>query len=139
MPGARTLLLIVLLVSPLASAHHDVLSEIDLNAPIEIVGQVQSLQLSAPHAVLRVAGKDTRGADQIWVIQLDHPDTLKSMGFTALSVQQDEWVAVIAFPVRGTSCTDECSAYGLTLSDTDNNDFSLNSQISAELMRVKRR
>lgn len=129
-----TLSLLVTLVSPVARAHHDLLDEIDLNAPVEIIGQVQSLQMTSPHAVLRLAGKDTSGADQIWVIQLADPEQLKALGFSALSVKRGEWVAVIAFPVKGAGCSNECNAYGLTLSDSDNNDFSLNAQINAGLI-----
>lgn len=126
--------LLVTLISPVTRAHHDLLDEIDLNAPVEIVGQVQSLQMISPHAVLRLAGKDTSGADQIWAIQLADPEQLKALGFSALSVKRGEWVAVIAFPVKGAGCSNECNAYGLTLSDSDNNDFSLNAQINAGLI-----
>ena len=120
-----------------SNAHHDVLDAINLNNPFEIVGQVAAVDLGRPHSTLEILIRRVSGKDQIWRIQMDDRRALSERGFTDVSLQNLEWVKVIVYLPEGSVCVDECNGYGLSLTDTENNSYTLSNDISARLRQLK--
>ena len=104
-PPVRTLALIAALVlAPLAnsaSAHHS-FAMFDPTKPMKFEGTVQSLQWTAPHAVLWLeAGKVGTYDTGLWSLELPtSPANLAKMGWSRTSVKPGDKVVVEINPMR---------------------------------------
>ena len=126
-----------MLVSASTNAHHDVSSDIDLDAPIEIVGQVVGVEWESPHATLQIEIERATGANQVWLVQVDSPRELVERAFSSNTVSNLNFVAVVMYLSLSNSCDDECFGYGLSLTDPAGNTYTLSSEISSMLTELK--
>ncbi len=125
------------LVSTNTKAHHDVLADIDLGAPIELVGQVAGVEWENPHAVLHIEIQRATGPNQLWLVQLDSPHDLLGQLFTRNTINNLNWVAVVMYLSLSNSCEDECFGYGLSLTDPMGNSYTLSREIASALTELK--
>ncbi|MEQ8954209.1 MAG: DUF6152 family protein [Gammaproteobacteria bacterium] len=142
LPVIRKFLIVQILAcafSHPAWGHHDVSGDMDIAAPVEIVGQLLEVEWGSPHSTLRVEVERAGAANQVWRIQADSTTVLANRAFNVRALSGLEMVAVIAFPSTGSSCGDVCSAYGLSLRDPNNNSYTLSGDISDRLRDYLRR
>ncbi len=129
-PYSVLILLLAMHVSA-SHAHHDISSDMDLAAPTQIIGQITAINWGEPHSTLQLQLQLQRDGlpVQEWLIQMDSISDLAEVDFSAGEFQVGEWVAVILFVAQGTSCNDRCIGYGLSLTDEDNNSYTISQEV----------
>src|SRR5688572_21760365 len=78
-------------------AHHSFAAEYDRDRTITVVGIVQKLEWTNPHARIFVEGKDETGKMQLWDFELGPPNGLMRNGWRRDSVKQGLPVTVSGF------------------------------------------
>ena len=78
-------------------AHHAFAAEFDRDRTITVVGVVQRLEWTNPHARIFVEGKDETGKIQLWDFELGPPNGLMRQGWRRDSVKQGLEVTVSGF------------------------------------------
>ena len=116
-----------------ATAHHDVLTDIDLNAPVEVTGQVERVDWGNPHSILILRLPRGGQVDQVWTVQLDGTGALSESAFSEPAVATQEWVRVLLYPSLQDDCGDICFGYGLSLTTESGNTYTLRQDIRAAL------
>jgi len=132
-PGILATVGMLFLVGAGASAHHDVLSDIDIGAPVEVTGQVERLDWQSPHSILTLRLTRQGQADQVWTVQLDSPGGLAENAFGERAVHADDWVRVLLYPSLQDDCSDNCFGYGLSLTTEAGNTYTLRRDVRTAL------
>jgi hypothetical protein len=85
----------VLAVSTIpALAHHPFAAEYDWKRPVTITGTVAKLDWKNPHTMLEIKGKDERGAEAQWIVELGGPGQLTRAGWTRNAIKTGDQVTV---------------------------------------------
>ena len=103
--SARTLLVLilggtVLAATAPASAHHSFAAEYDRNQKVTIVGTVDKLEWTNPHARLYVDAVDENGKVVHWDLELGPPNNLMRLGWRRDSLVHGIPITVEAFRSR---------------------------------------
>ena len=94
--AAAVALGVVMATTP-GRAHHSFAAEFDRDRTITVVGIVQKLEWTNPHARIFVEGKDETGKMQLWDFELGPPNGLMRNGWRRDSVKQGLPVTVSGF------------------------------------------
>jgi uncharacterized protein DUF6152 len=72
----------LLMTGLMASAHHSVQAEFDLNKPITITGVVTKVEWINPHSYLYLDVKDASGNVKHWAFEMAGPGALRRAGLS---------------------------------------------------------
>jgi hypothetical protein len=89
-----THIVLALLVSSPALAHHSFSAEFDGSKSVALTGQVTKLEWSNPHAYLYLDVKDEAGNVVNWSIELGSPNSLTRLGWRRTTVQIGDTLTV---------------------------------------------
>jgi len=131
------LLIMAALAGTGALAHHDIADDIDINAPIEIVGQFVGVDWGSQHTVFHIAIERSDAPSQLWHVQADSTSLLSRNGFTNSTAVGLNTVAVVMYLSRSSACENECQGYGLSLTDPKGNSYTLRRDITAMLNNLR--
>jgi Family of unknown function (DUF6152) len=102
--SARTLLVLILggcfLATAPASAHHSFAAEYDRDQKVTVVGKVDKLEWTNPHARLYVDAVDENGKVVHWDFELGPPNNLMRLGWRRDSLVPGTPITVEAFRSR---------------------------------------
>jgi len=90
----------VLLPSLPVQAHHSFASEFDINQPIELVGKVNRMQWSNPHAWIHIDVTTASGEVQTWMVEGGAPNALFRRGWNRDSLPPGTEVRVKGYRAR---------------------------------------
>jgi len=82
-----------------AGAHHSG-AAFDRDKTVAVVGTVNSVEWTSPHARLKVDAKDEKGAAVTWDFELPSPVTLTRRGWTKSALMPGDKVTVTGAPAR---------------------------------------
>ncbi len=97
-PRAALLLACLALALP-AGAHHSG-AAFDRNKSITVIGTVNSVEWTSPHARLKIDAKDEAGALVMWDFELPSPVTLTRRGWSKTALVPGDKVTVTGAPAR---------------------------------------
>jgi uncharacterized protein DUF6152 len=97
-PMILLLPLCLLLASP-AGAHHSG-AAFDRSQSVTVIGTVNSVEWTSPHARLKVDAKDEAGAAVTWDFELPSPVTLTRRGWSKTALVAGDKVTVTGAPAR---------------------------------------
>ncbi|HZI81746.1 MAG TPA: DUF6152 family protein [Vicinamibacterales bacterium] len=86
-------LLVAASVAP-ALAHHPFAAEYDWKKPVTITGSVTKFDWGNPHAMLTVKGRDEKGTEAEWTIELGSPGRLTVLGWNDRQLKSGDRVIV---------------------------------------------
>jgi hypothetical protein len=97
-----TLLAVAAMLLPTFSvqAHHSFASEFDINQPIELVGKVNRMQWSNPHAWIHIDVTTVSGEVQTWMVEGGAPNALFRRGWNRDSLPPGTEVRVKGYRAR---------------------------------------
>jgi hypothetical protein len=95
---SRLLVVLMLTVVSVASAHHSMNSEFDLNRAATWKGQIVSLDWANPHVYFNFEVKDASGKASVWRLQGNPPHKLQAAGVTRDTVKPGTSLTVTGFP-----------------------------------------
>ena len=88
-----------LLVALPAGAHHSG-AAFDRSKSVTVIGTVNSVEWTSPHARLKVDSKDEAGTVVTWDFELPSPVTLTRRGWSKTALAVGDRVTVIGAPAR---------------------------------------
>jgi hypothetical protein len=94
-----TLLATLIVVAPLAMAHHS-FAAFDDTKQVTLKGTVREFQWTNPHSWLQLNVVDADGKTAEWSIEMLSPNVLRRMGWTKSSVKAGDEVTVVIHPLR---------------------------------------
>ena len=94
MKPLSTVILLLALAAPYASAHHAFAAEFDAKKPVKLRGTVTKMEWINPHAWIHVDVKKPDGTVEEWMIETGTPNTLLRRGFTRDSLKAGTEVIV---------------------------------------------
>jgi Family of unknown function (DUF6152) len=100
--GTFTVALLLIWVAA-ATAHHPFAAEYDWKRPVTLTGTVQSLDWKNPHSILMVKGKDDKGTEGEWTVELGGPGQLSRSGWTRTSLKAGDHVSVDGWMAKDNS------------------------------------
>lgn len=77
-----------------ALAHHPFAAEYDWKRPITVTGTVTRFDWENPHSTLIVKGRDDKGTEADWMVELAGPGRLTQLGWNAYELRAGERVSV---------------------------------------------
>jgi hypothetical protein len=77
-----------------ALAHHPFAAEYDWKKPVTITGTVTSFEWQNPHSQLSVKGKDDKGTEAEWTVELGSPGQLSRFGWNSHQFKSGDQVSV---------------------------------------------
>jgi hypothetical protein len=83
-----------------ASAHHGIGVEFDMSKQITVVGTVQEMDWTNPHAWLSINVKDDQGKTQVWRIEFGGANNLYRRGWRRDDLPVGASVTVTGYPSR---------------------------------------
>jgi hypothetical protein len=89
----------VVTASAPALAHHS-RAAFDPSQPVEVAGQVASVEWTSPHARLYVEALDADGAPVVWNFELPSPVTLTRRGWSRTALEPGDEVRVVGIRAR---------------------------------------
>ena len=95
-----------------ALAHHS-LALYDLTNPLTVKGVVTRVEWNAPHVHLYLDVKDSKGAVEEWVIEMDRPDFLTRNGWTSSTVKPGDIIACTGGPAKSGAKAMRCTTVEL--------------------------
>jgi hypothetical protein len=93
------LLLLCVLVAPPVGAHHSG-AAFDRSKSVTVIGTVNSVEWTSPHARLKVDATDEAGVVVTWDFELPSPVTLTRRGWSISSLTVGDKVTVSGAPAR---------------------------------------
>ena len=120
------------------SGHHEIVSDMNLASPLQIVGEIAAVNWGDPHSSLQINIARENQPDQEWLIQIDSAGELISKDIGANEIRAGDWVAVVLFLSAGSDCENRCVAYGLSLTDEDQNSYTLSQEVYDLFVQYKR-
>ena len=97
-PGMTPLLLSLALALP-AGAHHSG-AAFDRDKTVTVIGTVNSVEWTSPHARLKIDAKDEAGVAVTWDFELPSPVTLTRRGWTKNALMPGDKITVTGAPAR---------------------------------------
>lgn len=94
----RLFVALMLAAASLASAHHSMNTEFDLDRQATWKGEIISLDWANPHVYFNFAVKDASGNVQVWRLQGNPPHMLQAAGVTRDTVKPGTSLTVSGFP-----------------------------------------
>jgi hypothetical protein len=94
------MLVVFLVASATASAHHAFAAEFDSKKPIKFTGTVTKMLWVNPHAWIYIDVKQPDGTVEEWMIEAGTPNTLLRRGFTKESLQPGTEIVVDGFQAK---------------------------------------
>lgn len=92
-------------------AHHSFSAEFDVGRPVELVGTVDSVEWTNPHAWLHLDVTDEDGNVEQWAIEFLGVNTLVRSGMTPQTVKRGDKLTITGFGSRdGTNTANASSA-----------------------------
>lgn len=103
--------LAALLASSFTLAHHSFSAEFDVGRPVELVGTVDYVEWTNPHAWLHLDVEDEQGNVQKWAIEFLGVNALVRSGMSPQTVKKGDKLTVTGFGSRdGTNTANASSA-----------------------------
>jgi hypothetical protein len=100
--GTFTVALLLIWITA-ATAHHPFAAEYDWKRPVTISGTVSTLDWKNPHSILVVKGKDDRGTEGDWSIELGGPGQLSRSGWSRTALKAGDRVTVDGWMAKDNS------------------------------------
>jgi len=97
---ACVMVLVVLVLAPRATAHHNFASEFDAKRPLKLTGTVTRIEWTNPHAWFYIDVKDDKGAAKNWAMEMGSPNNLMRAGWKRDSMKVGDVVSVEGFHAR---------------------------------------
>jgi len=95
-----------------ALAHHPFAAEYDWKQPVTVTGTVTSFDWQNPHSILVLKGKDDKGRDATWTVELGNPAQLTRFGWNSHQFKSGDRVSVDGW--RAKSGKQQVSAKSVT-------------------------
>ena len=83
-----------------ALAHHPFDAEFDWKQPVTIKGTVMKFEWREPHSMVEIKGKDDKGTEGQWMIELGGPSELSRNGWNRNQLKVGEQVRVDGWMAR---------------------------------------
>lgn len=83
-----------------AFAHHPFDSEFDWKRPVTITGTVMKFDWREPHSMIEIKGKDEKGTEGQWMVELGGSAELARSGWTRSQLKAGEQVSVDGWMAR---------------------------------------
>ena len=77
-----------------AFAHHPFDAEFDWKRPVTITGTVTKFEWKEPHSLIEIKGKDEKGAQAQWTIELGGQSVLRRSGWTPTQLKAGDEITV---------------------------------------------
>lgn len=87
-------LLCVALFVPGALAHHPFAADFDSAKPVTLTGTVESFEWTNPHSSIHLKGRDARGPEADWTIELGGVSELTRAGWTKEMLKAGDTITV---------------------------------------------
>jgi hypothetical protein len=113
---SATFLYIGLLWSISSLAHHSFSLEFDVSRPVDLSGDITSIEWTNPHAWVFIDVEDENGNLQNWSVEFLGVLTLMRRGMTPDTVKPGDRVRIVGFGSR--DGTNTANATSLTMSDS---------------------
>lgn len=97
-----------------ALAHHPFEAEYDWKRPVTVTGTIAKVDWKDPHPMIHITGKDERGAEAQWTVELGRPADLQRMGWSSKQLQSGASITVDGWMAKDGS--KRVSAKSVTLS-----------------------
>jgi hypothetical protein len=81
-------------------AHHSDQAHYDERQPVKLMGTVTKVQWANPHVQVNVDVKDSNGAVNNWLLELNSPNALMSQGWKVDSIKQGDVITAAGFRAR---------------------------------------
>jgi hypothetical protein len=98
-PGCAAVL-IFLVSTASAVAHHSFAAEYDQNKPVSVKGTVNRVAWVNPHAYIYINVKDDKGKSAVWAFELLSPNALARQGWDRNSLMPGDEVTVDGYAAR---------------------------------------
>lgn len=99
-PAAVAAMLGLLLVAPLASAHHSAALFYEMGGRISLKGEVMRWSFRNPHAIVELDVKNAKGEIEHWTCETSAPSALRRSGWSQESLKAGEIVTIDGIPAR---------------------------------------
>jgi hypothetical protein len=99
------LLLMSLLTSLPAAAHHSFAAEYDSHDVITLTGVITAVEWTNPHTYVHVNVKDAAGKVTDWALEGYPPNTLKRTGFAKAALKEGDTITITAYKSKDGSHT----------------------------------
>jgi hypothetical protein len=115
----RKILSIVAVVAGLLASvdsypHHSFSAEFDVGKPLTLVGTLQSVEWTNPHAWLHLEVTDTKGKVQLWAVEMLGVNALARGGMSATTVKPGEKLTITGYGARNKTNTANASSVNRT-------------------------
>lgn len=101
--------LMSLSVSVSAMSHHSFSAEFDVGRPVEITGNVTSIEWTNPHAWVHLKVDDGEGNTQQWAVEFLGVNSLVRSGMTPQTVKPGDTLTIKGFGARNGTNTANAS------------------------------
>jgi hypothetical protein len=86
-------------VAPLV-AHHAFSAEFDAKAPVTLRGPVTKIEWINPHAWIHMESRNTKGQNELWMVEGGTPNTLQRNGVTRDSIKVGTVIVVSGYQAK---------------------------------------
>jgi hypothetical protein len=112
-------LIITLMLSTTAIAHHSFTAEFDADAPVLLKGKVTKIEWINPHAWIHLDVVQEDGTVVSWMVEGGTPNTLLRAGINKNTVKIGTEIVVRGYQAKDKSCKPACKANGRDITFPD--------------------
>jgi DNA/RNA endonuclease YhcR with UshA esterase domain len=106
--AASSVVLLLLLVAPMAQAHHST-SMYDMENPSTFKGTVTRVEWTNPHAYVYLNVKNDKGGVDEWAMEINSPNFLHHNGWTSTTVKPGDVITVTGGAAKSGAKTMRCT------------------------------